>query len=104
VPLVSKAIVARALSSLRSFYRYLMREGILSSNPLEGTSSPKPDKRLPSFLTIDEVSQLLKAPELSTPKGMRDRALMELIYASGLRVSELAGLNLEDVDLPLALA
>jgi len=96
---IFKTSIARKLSAIRSFYRYLMREGILKSNPLEGTSSPKLDKRLPSFLTIDEVSRLLKAPDLSTPKGVRDRALMELIYASGLRVSELAGLNLEDVDL-----
>ena len=94
-----KTSIARKLSAIRSFYRYLMREGILSSNPMEDTSSPKLDKRLPSFLTFEQTKELLSAPDLSTPKGIRDRALMELIYASGLRVSELAKLNLEDIDL-----
>lgn len=96
---IVKASLARKLSAIRSFYRYLMREGILSQNPLEGTSSPKQDKRLPSFLTIEEVKRLLSAPNLSTPQGLRNRALIELIYASGLRVSELAKLNLEQLDL-----
>ncbi len=96
---IFKTSMARKLSALRSFYKYLAREGMIESNPLEGTSSPKLDRRLPSFLTLEEVERLLKAPNLSTPKGMRDRALIELIYASGLRVSELVGLNLEDVDL-----
>ena len=96
---VFKTSIARKLSAIRSFYRYLMREGLLSSNPMEGTSSPKLDKRLPSFLTLDQTKELLRAPDLSTSKGIRDRALLELIYASGLRVSELAKLNLEDVDL-----
>ena len=96
---IVKASLARKLSAIRSFYRYLMREGILSQNPLEGTSSPKQDKRLPSFLTIEEVKRLLSAPDLSTPQGLRNRALIELIYASGLRVSELAKLNLEQLDL-----
>ncbi len=96
---IVKASLARKLSAIRSFYRYLMREEILSQNPLEGTSSPKQDKRLPSFLTIEEVKRLLSAPDLSTPQGLRNRALIELIYASGLRVSELAKLNLEQLDL-----
>jgi len=94
-----KASVARKLSAIRSFYRYLLRERIMSTSPLATTSSPKLDKRLPSFLTIEEVKQLLEAPDLSTPQGQRDRALMELLYASGLRVSELVNLNLEQVDL-----
>jgi len=96
---IVKVSLARKLSAIRSFYRYLMREEILSQNPLEGTSSPKQDKRLPSFLTIEEVKRLLSAPDLSTPQGLRNRALIELIYASGLRVSELAKLNLEQLDL-----
>jgi len=96
---IVKASIARKLSAIRSFYRYLQREELLKVNPLEKASSPKLDKRLPSFLSIEEVKQLLEAPDLSTPKGQRDRALLELLYASGLRVSELAGLNLEQVDL-----
>ena len=94
-----KASIARRLSAIRSFYRYLVREQILTINPVQETSSPKLDKRLPSFLTADEMTRLLEAPDVSTPIGQRDRAFMELLYAAGLRVSELAGLNLERVDM-----
>jgi len=93
-----KASIARKLSAIRSFYRYLLREEIISTSPIM-TSSPKLDRRLPSFLTIDEVERLLEAPDLSTPQGQRDRALLELLYASGLRVSELVNLNPEQVNL-----
>jgi len=94
-----KASIARKLSAIRSFYRYLLREGMISTSPAATTSSPKLDKRLPSFLTIEEMKRLLEAPDLSTPQGQRDRALLELLYASGLRVSELAQLDLEQVNL-----
>jgi len=94
-----KASIARKLSAIRSFYRYLLREGMISTSPAATTSSPKLDKRLPSFLTIEEVKRLLEAPDLSTPQGQRDRALLELLYASGLRVSELVQLNLEQINL-----
>ncbi len=94
-----KASIARKLSAIRSFYRYLLREGMISTSPVATTSSPKLDKRLPSFLTLEEVERLLKAPDLSTPQGQRDHALLELLYASGLRVSELAQLTLERVNL-----
>ncbi len=93
-----KASIARKLSAIRSFYRYLLREGMVSASPV-ATTSPKLDRRLPEFLTIGEVEQLLNAPDLSTLQGQRDRALMELLYASGLRVSELVNLNLEQVNL-----
>jgi len=96
---IAKASIARKLSAIRSFYRYLMREGMLSTNPIEKASSPKLDKRLPSFLTVEETVRLLEAADLSDPVGQRDRALLELLYASGLRVSELAQLNLEQVNL-----
>ena len=96
---IAKPSIARKLSAIRSFYRYLLREGILSQNPLEQAASPKLDRRLPSFLTIEETVSLLKAPGVTTPQGQRDRALMELIYAAGLRVSELANLTLEQVNL-----
>jgi len=94
-----KASIARKLSAIRSFYRYLLREGVISTSPAATTSSPKLDKRLPSFLTLEEVKRLLEAPDLSTPQGQRDRALLELLYASGLRVSELVQLNLEQINL-----
>ena len=96
---IAKASIARKLSAIRSFYRYLVREGILAKNPLEQTASPKLDRRLPSFLTIEEMVRLLKAPDLTTPQGQRDRALIELFYAAGLRVSELVNLNLEQVNI-----
>ena len=94
-----KASIARKLSAIRSFYRYLVREEILPVNPVQETSSPKLDKRLPSFLTTEEITRLLEAPDLTNPQGQRDRVFMELLYASGLRVSELVGLNLEQVNL-----
>jgi len=96
---VAKPSIVRKLSAIRSFYRYLSREEILPTNPLEKFSSPKMDKRLPSFLTVEETVRLLQAPDLATPEGQRDRALLELLYASGLRVSELVNLNLEQVNL-----
>jgi len=95
----AKTSIARRLSAIRSFYRYLEREKIITKNPIERVSSPKLEKRLPAFLTTEEVEKLLNAPDTSTPLGQRDRALLELLYASGLRVSELAGLTLEQIDL-----
>ncbi len=96
---IARVSIARKLSAIRSFFRYLIREEILMKNPLELASSPKLDKRLPSFLTRDEVTRLLEAPDSATPQGQRDRALLELLYASGIRVSELAQLNLGQVNL-----
>jgi integrase/recombinase XerC len=96
---IVKASIVRKLSAIRSFYRYLAREGILPKNPIEQAASPRLDRRLPSFLTIEETIRLLEAPDLNTHQGLRDRALMELIYAAGLRVSELVNLNLEHVNL-----
>ncbi len=96
---VVKPSIARKLSAIRSFYRYLMREGTIEINPLEKASSPKLDRRLPSFLSVEETVRLLEAPDLSTPQGQRDRALLELLYASGLRVSELVSLDLEQMNL-----
>ncbi len=95
---VAKASIARKLSAIRSFYRYLAREEILPNNPLREASAPKLDRRLPSFLTVEETVRLLLVPDLATPQGRRDRAIMELIYASGLRVSELVKLNLEQLN------
>ena len=96
---VVKPSIARKLSAIRSFYRYLVREEIISTNLLEKASTPKLDRRLPSFLSVEETVRLLEAPDLATPQGQRDRALLELLYASGLRVSELVNLDLEQVNL-----
>lgn len=96
---IAKGSIARKLSAIRSFYRYLVREGILNSNPIEQTSTPRQDRRLPSFLTVEEMFRLLDTPDLKTPQGLRDRCLIELIYAAGLRISELVKLNLEQIKL-----
>jgi integrase/recombinase XerC len=96
---IAKPSIARKLSAIRSFYRYLLQEGMVSANPIANTTSPKLDRRLPSFLTAEEMVRLLTAPDLSTPLGQRDRALLELLYASGLRISELVGLDLWQVNL-----
>lgn len=94
-----KSSIARKLSALRSFYAYLTRMNIITENPLLTISSPKLTKRLPSFLSNDEVKKLITAPDGSTPLGMRDKAILELLYASGLRVSEIAGLDIMNVNL-----
>ena len=95
----AKSSIARRLSAIRSFYRYLMREELLKVSPAETTVSPKLDKRLPSFLTREEVNKLIEAPDLTTPQGQRDRALLEMLYASGLRISELVSMDVEQVNL-----
>ena len=94
-----KSSLSRKLSALRSFYFYLMQHNLTSSNPLLTVSSPKLEKRLPSFLSNDEVVRLLEAPDSTTPQGQRDRAMLELLYASGLRVSEIVGLDLGNVNI-----
>lgn len=94
-----EASMARRLSELRSFCRYLVREGELESNPIEVVSSPKVPKRLPRYLKTEEIEALLSAPDVTTPAGQRDKAIVELLYASGVRLSELVSLNLGDVNL-----
>jgi integrase/recombinase XerC len=94
-----KASITRRISELRSFCRYLVREGILDRNPIRTISSPKVPKRLPNYLDLHEVEALLAAPDAMTPQGQRDQAIMEVLYASGLRVSELVSLNLRNVDM-----
>jgi tyrosine recombinase XerC len=95
----AKSSIARKLSAIRSFYRYLLREEMVSSSPVATTASPKLDRRLPSFLTVAEAKRLVESPDLSQPQGQRDRALLELLYASGLRVSELVSMNVEQINL-----
>ena len=94
-----RASIAAKLSALRSFYRYLMRENIVPSNSPLAVSSPKLERHLPSFLSSDEVVLLLNGPDTSVPLGQRDKAILELLYAAGLRVSEVVGLDLGNVNL-----
>jgi len=94
-----EASMARKLSELRSFCRYLLQEGQLERNPFDLVSSPKVPKRLPRYLKPEEIEALLNAPDLSTPLGQRDRAIIELLYAAGVRLSELVSLNLGDLSL-----
>ena len=91
--------VARRLASLRSYFRYLRRQGLVSSDPSIGLRNPKQARRLPRLLRIDEVIRLLDGVPTDTPPGVRDRAMLETLYGGGLRVSELVGLNLDDLDL-----
>lgn len=95
---MARTTIARKLAAIRSFFRYLCREEILESNPLKAVATPKQDKRLPGFLYRGEMEVLLEAPNQTTPLGMRDAAILELLYSSGIRVSELVSLNLEDLD------
>lgn len=91
--------VSRNLASIRSFYHYLLREEALFVDPTVHVETPKVEKRLPKVLTIDEVERLLRAPDASTPAGARDKAMLELLYATGIRVSELVSLQVSDVNL-----
>ncbi len=95
----SRASVARKLSALRTFVRFLRREGWIESDPAAFAVSPRREVRVPAHLSVDEMSRLLEVPDASEPLGRRDRAILELFYASGLRLSELVGLDLEDVNL-----
>lgn len=89
----------RKLAALRSFFSWLIREGYLSHNPAKSVSSPRAEKKLPTFLTIPEMEALLSQPEASNPLGARDAALIELLYGTGIRSAELVGLSLSDIDL-----
>lgn len=93
------ATVSRHMASLRSFYQFLSREGLIEVDPTGQLDSPKADKRLPRVLNVEEVERLLAAPEGLTPMALRDRAMLEMLYATGVRVSELVSLNVTDVNL-----
>jgi site-specific recombinase XerD len=94
----SKSTISRKLACLRSFFKFLVRENVIENNPASSVATPKRDKRLPHFLEESEVGTLLEAPKIETSEGRRDKAMMETLYSSGLRVSELVGLNIEHVD------
>jgi len=95
----ARASVARKLSALRAFGRFLRREGLIDSDPAALAASPKRERKIPAHLSIDEMTRLLEMPDVTDPLGCRDRAILELFYASGLRLSELVGLDLDDVNL-----
>ena len=96
---LSRASVARKLSALRTFVRFMRREGWIDHDPVALAASPKREQKVPAHLSVEEMSRLLDMPDTSVPLGRRDRAILELLYASGLRLSELVGLDLEDVNL-----
>jgi integrase/recombinase XerC len=95
----ARASMARKLSALRAFGRYLRREGWIDADPAALAASPKREQKIPAHLSIDEMARLLEMPDVADSLGCRDRAILELFYASGLRLSELVGLDLEDVNL-----
>jgi integrase/recombinase XerC len=97
---LEKSSVARKLACLRTFFKFLVRDGRLKSNPAELISSPRLPKKLPSYLPEAEAVAVVETPQGTTFKDLRDRAILELLYASGLRVRELVGLNDESLDLP----
>ena len=94
----SKRSVARKMACLRSFFKFLSREGYIKTNPAASLSTPKLDKKLPLFMNASDVVKLLESPDASDDMGLRDKAILETLYSTGIRVSELVGLNKEDVD------
>ncbi|MFC1708793.1 tyrosine recombinase XerC [Candidatus Omnitrophota bacterium] len=90
--------ISRRISCLRSFYKFLFREGLIKNNPVVMLSSPKQDKMLPIFLTEKEVIKLIETPDPDTLQGQRDRAILETFYSTGMRVSELVSLNIDNID------
>ncbi len=93
--------ISRNLAAIKSFYQYLVRERYLDKDPAANLESPKIEKKLPKILTISEVEQLLKQPNGLLPTGLRDKAMLELLYATGIRVSELISLNISDINLDM---
>ena len=98
---MSSATVSRNIASIKSFYLYLLKQGIIKEDPSDTLKPPKIEKKAPVILTIEEVNLLLSQPNGDTPKEIRDKAMLELLYATGIRVSELIGLKLSDVNLSM---
>lgn len=90
--------VSRKISSIKNYYIFLMTENMAETNPAETVESPKADKHLPDVLTVEEIERILSCIDVSSPEGIRDRAILETLYSSGLRVSELCGLKINDID------
>lgn len=94
-----KTTILRKIASLRGFYKYLYRERIIDNNPASNLIAPKKNKSLPKFLTDDEMERILNNVHITTPAGFRNKAILELLWATGMRVSELSGLNFGDLEL-----
>ncbi len=94
----SSATMARKIATLRSFYKWLQRQSLVQTNPMLLIRTPKQSKRLPKAMTVEQVEQLLNAPDIETPLGARDRAILETLYSTGIRVSELVDLDRGDLD------
>ncbi|MFH1665166.1 MAG: site-specific tyrosine recombinase/integron integrase [Candidatus Omnitrophota bacterium] len=95
----AKRTIVRKLAAVRSFFRFLLKEKYITSDPAGGIFTPKLDKRLPEFLDVDKTLKLVTSPGLDSVQGLRDRAILETLYSTGMRVSELVGLDQRDVDL-----
>jgi integrase/recombinase XerC len=93
-----KASIARKLAALRTFFQFLVREGVLELNPAKLVATPRKEKKLPVHLSIEDAIRFIETPDPETDFGKRDRAILELLYATGVRVSELVSLNLRDID------
>ncbi len=98
---ISPVSIARILSAIKSFHKFLVREKISGQDPSDLIEAPKLEKKIPNFLTLDEVTEILKAPNLKKTQGVRARAILELMYATGLRVSELVTLKVSDLNLDI---
>src|SRR5919107_73787 len=94
----TKASIARKLAALRTFFQFLVREGVVELNPAKLVSTPRLEKKLPKHLSIEEAIRFIESPDEETDLGKRDRAMLELMYATGVRVAELTTLNLSDID------
>lgn len=97
----ASATMARQIASIRNFHQFILREQVVKTDPSHHIGIPKTERRLPKILTVDDVSALLDARETETPYGMRDHAMLEVLYATGIRVSELVSLNLEDIHMTM---
>jgi integrase/recombinase XerC len=97
-----KSSIARKVASIRSFFRFLVREQVIPSNPAQRLNTPKQEKNIPVALSVDDAFRLVESPESVSPSNMRDRAILETLYSSGIRVGELVGLDVDGVDLDLA--
>lgn len=94
-----KSSIARKLAALRTFFQFLVREGIVESNPAKLVATPRKEKKLPTHLSVEDAVRFIETPDAETDFGKRDRAILELLYATGVRVSELVQLNLRDIDM-----
>ena len=99
----AKSTISRKLACLRSFFRFAVREGWIEANIAKPLRNPRAGRKLPHFLSAEEIAKILEIPASTTSSGLRDRAILETMYSSGLRVSELVGLGLEDIDFPAGL-